>query len=298
MQQSLLVNGLYLTVRTVSFFCTGGHWLYFQCMKNICFWLLLCCSFSAFAQSNYHTVANLPYYPEDTKQDAYQASQCVLDVYYPVGKKDVATVVWFHGGGITGGKKELPKALQEKGYIVVGVGYRLSPKVQSPAYIEDAAAAVAWVYKNISRFGGSSKKIVVSGHSAGGYLGMMITLDKKYLQAHDVDADSIAALVPFSGQAITHFTIRKENGIAEKQPTIDAMAPLYHVRPNAPPITLITGDRNKELLGRYEENAYLWRMLQLVGHKQVQLFELQGFDHGTMVEPAYPLLLQVLKSLQ
>lgn len=267
-------------------------------MKVIWLWLLLCCGFAGMAQTNYQTEKNLPYYPAEVEQDAYQTTQCVLDVYYPVGKKEVATVVWFHGGGITGGSKELPQALLEKGFIVVGVGYRLSPKVQSPAYIEDAAAAVAWVYKNISRYGGSSRKIVVSGHSAGGYLGLMITLDKKYLQIHQVDADSLAALVSFSGQAITHFTIRKERGISDKQPIIDDMAPLYHVRPNAPPITLITGDRNKELLGRYEENAYLWRMLQLVGHQQVQLFELEGFDHGTMVEPAFPLLLQVLKSLE
>jgi hypothetical protein len=35
------------------------------------------------------------------------------------------------------------------------------------------------------------------------------------------------------------------------------MAPLYHVRKDAPPLLLITGDRDLELLGRYQENAYL-----------------------------------------
>jgi len=42
---------------------------------------------------------------------------------------------------------------------------------------------------------------------------MMITLDKSYLAKYGIDANRIAALIPFSGQAITHFTIRKEQGI-------------------------------------------------------------------------------------
>jgi hypothetical protein len=126
---------------------------------------------------------------------------------------------------------------------------------------------------------------------------MMITLDKKYLKKYQIDADSIAGLIPFSGQAITHFTIRKENGIKETQPTIDAYAPLYHVRPTAPPMLLITGDRNMELYGRYEENAYLWRMMQLAGHKRTTLYELQGFNHGGMANPAFPLLLKEVATI-
>ena len=85
-------------------------------------------------------------------------------------------------------------------------------------------------------YGGSSKLIFVSGHSAGGYLGMMITLDKSYLAKYDIDANRIAALIPFSGQAVTHFTVRKERGIKETQPVIDGYAPLYFVRADAPPM--------------------------------------------------------------
>ena len=47
----------------------------------------------------------------------------------------------------------------------MGVNYRLSPHIGAPSYIEDAAAAVAWVFKNIEDFGGESSKIFVSGHS-------------------------------------------------------------------------------------------------------------------------------------
>ncbi|MFT3948359.1 MAG: alpha/beta hydrolase [Agriterribacter sp.] len=252
--------------------------------------LLLCVSIAGFAQQ-YNTERDISYYDEsDNKKDAYIASQCKLDIYYPKDKKDFATIVWFHGGGITAGSKELPKALMDKGYAVVGVGYRLSPKVKAPAYIEDAAAAIAWVFNNIGRYGGNTKLIFVSGHSAGGYLGMMVGLDKKYLAKYSIDANNIAGLIPFSGQAITHFTIRKERSIKETQPIIDEYAPLYHVRSDAPPFILITGDKEMELLGRYEENAYLARMMKLAGHKKTKLYELEGFDHGGMAEPAFPLL--------
>ncbi|MBF2708475.1 alpha/beta hydrolase [Flavobacterium soyangense] len=262
-------------------------------MKKIIFLLLFITTLSVKAQQDYETEKDIPYYADSISQkDAYLASLCTLDIYYPKGLKNFATIVWFHGGGLTGGKKEIPEALLNKGYAVIGIGYRLSPKVTAPKYIEDAAAAVAWTFQNISRYGGNPNLIFISGHSAGGYLGLMITLDKKYLKKYDIDANRIAALIPFSGQAITHFTIRKEKGIPDTQPTIDEYAPLYFVRADAPPLLLITGDREMELLGRYEENAYLLRMMQLTGNTQTTLYELQGFNHGNMPEPAFPLLLK------
>ncbi|EMI19753.1 lipase [Rhodopirellula maiorica SM1] len=78
---------------------------------------------------------------------------------------------------------------------------------------------------------------------------------------------------------------------------IDTLAPLFHVRNDCPPLLLITGDREREMLGRYEENAYLWRMMQVAGHPNTKLYELDGFDHGQMAEPAFPLLLRFVRSI-
>ena len=267
-------------------------------MRKVVFLLMLFGISSVKAQQQYVTEKNISYYSDPAGgSDAYKTARCMLDLYYPKGAKDFATIVWFHGGGLTGGEKELPKALMDKGYAIAGVGYRLSPKVKAPAYIDDAAAAVAWVFQHIAGYGGSNRLIFVSGHSAGGYLGMMITLDKKYLGKYGIDANKIAALIPFSGQAITHYTIREERGIKNTQAVIDEYAPLYHVRPDAPPTLLITGDRELELLGRYEENAYLLRMTKLAGHTRTRLYELQGFDHGGMPVPAYPLLLKEVAAI-
>lgn len=49
------------------------------------------------------------------------------------------------------------------------------------------------------------------------------------------------------------------------------------------------------MLGRYEENAYMWRMLKLAGHPDVTLYELDGFNHGGMKHPAEFLLLKYIR---
>ncbi|MFM8879300.1 MAG: alpha/beta hydrolase [Verrucomicrobiota bacterium] len=244
--------------------------------------------------AGHRTEAGLPYRP-DSEPDAYARERCRLDVHHPVGKQAFPTVVWFHGGGLTGGNRSIPSALKGQGIAVVAADYRLSPKAKAPAYIEDAAAAVAWTFRNIARYGGDTNRIFLSGHSAGGYLASLVTLDRRWLAVHGVDPDRLAGLVPFSGQSITHFTIREERGMARTRPVIDDLAPLYHVRKDAPPILLISGDRNHELLGRYEESAYFWRMLKEVGHPSVELLEVQGYDHGQMADPAFPLLLRFIR---
>lgn len=248
--------------------------------------------------SEYNIEKNIFYYELDTNSvDQYKKLRCRLDLYYPINDTNFATVVWFHGGGLKGGEKYFPNNLMNNKIAVVAVNYRLYPEINSPQYIIDAAASITWVFKNIEKYGGSTKKIFVSGHSAGGYLTSMIGLDKKYLQQFGIDADSIAGLIPLSGHTITHFTIREEMGIPGEQPIINDLAPLYFVKPNSPPLILITGDRELELLGRYEENAYMWRMMKVAGNTKTELYELQGFNHGSMVEPACLLILDKIKNI-
>jgi acetyl esterase/lipase len=253
---------------------------------------LLITSFSAYAQkTEYTTKSNIKYYPESIyKNDAYATERCVVDIYYPKNTKGFATIIWFHGGGLTGWHKEIPEELKDKGYCIIGVGYRLSPKVKAVNCIEDSAAAIAWVFNTIDKYGGDPNKIFISGHSAGGYLGLMTVLDKHYLAKYNIDSNKVAGLIPFSGQCITHFTVRQEKGMRDTQPLIDEMAPLFHVRGDAPPLLLITGDRELEMLGRYEENAYMARAMKLNGHEKTRLLELDGYGHN-MAYPAFPLLL-------
>ena len=228
--------------------------------------------------------------------DAYTDKMCRLDVAYEQGGQDRPVIVWFHGGGLTSGWRHIPDALRRDGAIVVGVGYRFVTEVSLAETLDDAAASVDWVLKNITKYGGDLSKVYLAGHSAGGYIVSMLGLNKAYLAKYGIDPDKqIKALVPYSGQVITHFAQRQKQGIANLTPTIDEFAPLFYVRGDAAPMLVISGDREIELFGRYEENAYFVRMLRLNGHKDVVFLEVDGFDHGDMSEPAHLLLLKYIK---
>ena len=176
--------------------------------------------------------------------------RCVLDIHYNPDTAGLPVVVWFHGGGLTGGDRSA----------------------------------------HASEYGGDPSAVFVAGHSAGGYLASMIGLDRSWLRKYGVEADSIAGIIPYSGQVITHFALRRSRGMSELQPSVDEFAPLYHVRKDAPPYIIITGDSEMELFGRYEENAYMWRMMKLVGHPDVRLYKLDGYNHGDMARPAHHIL--------
>ena len=255
----------------------------------ILLWLALCAPLGAQAYRHENEIA---YRPDGGTEE--MLSRCRLDVSFVEGGQDRPVIVWFHGGGPTGGKKRTPKELLKKDYVVVSVGYRLYPDAQVREIIDDAAAAVAWVVSNIGRYGGSIRKIYLAGHSAGGYLVSMLGLDKQYLDRYGVDADAMAAIVPYSGQMITHFTERAARGIPQTRPVIDELAPLYHIRPDAPPFLVITGGRDLEMVRRYEENAYFVEMMKYIGHKDILLYEEDGFDHGGMTGPGHLLLMKYI----
>ena len=264
-------------------------------MRKYLSFILLLIGLTLQAQETYKTVKDISYIPAG-ETDGYRKERCKLDVYYPVGKKGFPTIVWFHGGGLEGGGKHVPEMFMNQGFAVVAVNYRLSPKAQNPAYTEDAAAAVAWAYKHIEEYGGSPRRVFVTGHSAGGYLTLMVGLDKSYLQEYGVDADSIAAYLPISGQTVTHFTIRKERSLPDGIPVIDQYAPCNKARKDTPPFVLITGDRNLEMADRYEENALLASVLKNIGNKKVSLYELQGFDHGQVYVPGCCLVANYIRN--
>lgn len=242
------------------------------------------------------TFADIPY-DETAGGDAGRDSRCRLDITVPEGAKDYPVLVWFHAGGLKNGTRYTPGEHRGRGYGIVAVGTRLVPGVKAESCLEDAAAATAWVFRHISEYGGSPEKVVVAGASAGGYLSLMLGLDKRWLAKHGIDANRLLGIGALSGQAITHVAMREERGIPATRPVIDDLAPLYHVRKDAAPILLVTGDRELELLGRWEENAFLARMLKLNGHPDVTFYELEGFDHAGLEKPAHAHLITFMQRL-
>ncbi len=174
----------------------------------------------------------------------------VLDVYLP-DSDTFSVFVYFHGGGLQAGDKSAGESfaeyLCERGIGVVSANYRMLPDNGYPDFIEDAAAAVAWVYKNIGNYG-KCEKIFVGGSSAGGYLSMMLCFDPKYLAAHGIDCTRVDGYVHDAGQPTCHFNVLKHSGIDPRRIIIDESAPLYHIGllPSYSPMLFIYSDNDME----------------------------------------------------
>ena len=216
----------------------------------------------------------------------YEQTRCKLDVYAPAGAKDLPCVVWFHGGGLTGGNKNGSKVsgrvLAAEGVILVAVNYRLSPQAKYPAYVEDAAAAVAWTKQHAAEYGADPKRVYVAGHSAGGYLAAMVGADERWLKPYALTLADLAGVVPLSGQMATHYTIREERGLSKTSIIIDDAAPLNHAGKDTPPWLVLYAEKDMTLRG--DENRYFAAALVAAGHKQVEIHEMKGYDHGGIGE--------------
>ena len=101
-----------------------------------------------------------------------------------------------------------------------------------------------------------------------------------------------------SGQVVTHFERRRELGLPDTQPLVDDMAPLSYVRPDCRPMLILSGDREREMLGRYEENAYFWRMMRVAGHPDVRICEFDGFDHGNMPQAGHFVAVRYIREME
>lgn len=219
---------------------------------------------------------------------ALERERCVLDLYLPDAgtAKGFPTLVWFHGGGLTGGiwndsfTSGIAKAYAQAGIAVASVGYRLSPTVTFPAYIDDGAAAFAWVHRQIAEHGGDPRAVFIGGHSAGAYLALMVGLDPAFLAKHQLTSESVAAIVGVAGQTLTHYTVRIERGLPKTTIIADAAAPLHHARGDAPPVFALAAERDMAM--RVEENLLLVAALKAAGHKDVTYFFAAGRDHGSI----------------
>ena len=200
----------------------------------------------------------------------------MLDLYLPE-TDSFPVFIYFHGGGLENedrlSGRESMKVLAAHGVAAVAVDYRKYPEVQYPAFIEDVAAAVAWVKKNISQYG-KSEGIYVGGSSAGGYLSMMLCFDKKYLGAHGIDPLEIAGWFHDAGQPTKHFTVLKYGGADFRRVIVDEAAPLYHIgtAEKHSPMRFIVSD--DDIDGRYEQ---IMLVLSTMKH-----FGYSGYDYKLM----------------
>jgi acetyl esterase/lipase len=178
-----------------------------------------------------------------------------LDLYLPKGAKDYPTLFFIHGGAWTAGSRSgfdrIGRTFARNGLAFVSTGYRLSPKVQHPAHIQDVAKGFAWTVANIGKHGGNTGAIFVSGHSAGGHLAALLATDDDYLKVEKLSLSNIKGAIPVSGVFV--ISPRMKNVFGDNEEVCKKASPQTHVREGLPPFLILYADNELGDLGKQAE---------------------------------------------
>ena len=213
-----------------------------------------------------------------------------MDIYAPKGAGPYPVLVFFYGGGWDSGSRDLygwaAQALAARGFVVALPDYRLVPQVRFPAFIEDAAAAVAYAAQVVGQYGGDPDRLGVLGHSAGAHLAMMITLDRRYMAAVG-QPDLIKAAAGLAGPYdFLPFDVDASKNAFGRAPDPTLTQPVTFVRADAPPIWL--GHGTADTVVHDEDTVILDERMRAVGGRSEAKLYL-GLDHADMIATFSPL---------
>ena len=165
-----------------------------------------------------------------------------LDIYAPKGAKaSLPVLVYFYGGGWDSGRRQdytfAGKALASRGFLTVLPDYRLYPQVRYPDFLKDGAAAIRWVQDHAAEYGGDPSRIVLAGHSAGGYNAVMLALDPEFVRAAGVRPGVIKAAAGLAGPYdFTPFNEPYSKNAFGQYPDPAATQPINYVEKDSVPI--------------------------------------------------------------
>ena len=147
--------------------------------------------------SSYTLSANVAYGPLPRQR---------LDIYRPTAAAPAAgwpLVVFFYGGSWNRGEKAdykfVGEALASRGVLTLVADYRLYPSVRYPDFLKDSALALGYGLNEAKRLGGDAKRVLVMGHSAGGYNAAMLALDARWLGEVGHTPKELAGFIGLAG---------------------------------------------------------------------------------------------------
>jgi acetyl esterase/lipase len=223
-----------------------------------------------------------------------------LDIVQPAtpSAEPGPAVLLVHGGGFRRGTRQtyLPLAgrLAEKGYVAAATSYRLAPRNQFPAAVEDVKAAVRFLRANAGKFNIDPNRIGALGGSAGGHLVLFLGLTgdhpafegsgpnrehssrvqavvnyygpSDFTQSYDKSVDAAEVLPLFLGGDL------RNNRLAHIK-----ASPLNWVTPQAAPVLSIHG--TEDTFVAYEHSVWITDRLIAAG-VPAELETISGAGHG------------------
>lgn len=196
------------------------------------------------------TTVNLSYAPGDRHG---------VDVYAPEGAEGAPTIVFLYGGswdsGDRGMYRFLGASLASAGVVCMVPDYRVYPQVRFPAFMHDAAHALAWARRHAATHGGAPDRLVLMGHSAGAQMATLLALDAEYLRTEGLEPKAalrgvIGLSGPYDFLPLRSPTLQAIFGAESEWP---ASQPINFATPGAPPMLLATGDDDAVVLPRNTE---------------------------------------------
>jgi acetyl esterase/lipase len=198
-----------------------------------------------------------------------------LDASVPDGPGPFPAVIIVHGGGWSGGDKAsdmslLFKPLTDANFTWFSINYRLAPKYQFPACIEDVEQAIRWVKMHAAEYKVDPQRIALVGESAGGHLVCLAAV-----RAHD--DTRVAAVVAFAAPVSLEAEVAYRKGLSpalkklfnreeyndEVRAILREASPLFQLKSALPPFLLIHGTDDKSVL--YEQSVIFQKRLKELG---------------------------------
>ncbi len=231
--------------------------------------------------------------PADTASARTETYKTIGDItlkmklYYPSGnrgEKPLPAIVFFFGGGWTGGSPDQFKPhagyFASRGMVAITVDYRVKSRHQTTPFesVADAKSAIRYLRTNSSRLGIDPLHLAAGGGSAGGHLAAAAGNDPGLDEPGEdmkisSKPDALVLFNPVFDNGPDGFGFSACGGEARYR----EISPIHNIRKGTPPTVVFLGTDDK-LIPVATAELYKKRMEEAGGRCDLHLY--QGQSHG------------------
>jgi arylformamidase len=218
-----------------------------------------------------------------------------LNLFLPPTGTNWPVLIFVHGGGWDAGDKDLVyggadvyenigRFFASRGLATAVINYRLQPEVNWREQVSDVAAALTWVQRHISSYGGNPANMFLMGHSAGGQLISHVALNSSskvcgVISVSGAGLDLMDRETYALGQNLAFYEQHFRPGSLTENWQREA-SPITYVHPGAPPFLILNAQGEEKSLQRQSH-----RLAEALSKERIEnhLVQVPGQSHSRMV---------------